>query len=94
MEAWALGALMGLVQLLFGMMLMRLWKSVDDNTNAVNRLSIDLPTHYTSKEESNRHHEEDRQSFEDARQNLYGLRDRVHGMDLRVTAIEQQQRNS
>jgi uncharacterized membrane-anchored protein YhcB (DUF1043 family) len=85
---WAFTALLAVFNVFLGLMIARLWKSLDDNTQALSSLRELLPTRYATKEEVNRHHEEDAHSFEDVRKNAQGLRDRVHAIDLRVTAID------
>jgi hypothetical protein len=48
---WAFGALLGGFQFILGLMVMRVWKSVDDNTAAVTALAITLPDKYVTKAE-------------------------------------------
>lgn len=86
--AWAFMALLGIFNVFLGLMIARLWKALDDNTKALTSLRELLPTMYATKEDVNRHHNEDQREFEDVRKTLHGLRDRVHGVDLRVTALD------
>jgi hypothetical protein len=86
--AWAFMALLGIFNVFLGLMITRLWKSLDDNTKALSALRELLPTAYATKEEVNRHHADDQREFDDVSKSIHGLRDRVHGIDLRVTAID------
>lgn len=85
---WAFVAMSGLFNLILGLMLMRLWKSVDDNTTAVTQLSIAIPQTYATKDESNRHTDEDERRFNDLHQRVESAGSRIHGLDLRITAID------
>lgn len=52
---WAFVAVLGGFQFITGLMVMRAWKSIDDNTAAVTALSIDLPSKYVTKTEFQKH---------------------------------------
>jgi hypothetical protein len=85
---WAFVALLALFQIFLGILFSRLWKAVDDNTAAVASLREALPTSYATKEDVNRHHEEDGRMFADQRDGIRKLTDNVHAIDLRVTALD------
>lgn len=85
---WAFSAVLIIFNGLLGLMIMRLWKSVDDNTSAVNGLSVEMPQTYATKTDAERHRLEDHDSFTAHGNSIQGLRDRMHAMDLRLTAID------
>lgn len=85
---WAFMALLGVIQALGGMMVMRLWKSVDENTAAVNKMAVDLPTTYATRKDVEGHHEDDRRGFDGIRQHLTELREKVWRLDTRVAVMD------
>lgn len=86
--AWAFNIALLLIQAIGGLMVLRLWKAVDDNTAAVTKLAIELPTNYATKLEVDRHHGEDVAGFNGIRTHLSELRDRVWNIDKQVAAKE------
>lgn len=85
---WAFGGLLGLFQAVIVIMLTRQGAQMDKNTDAVNKLAIDIPTTYATKADSLRHHEDDRREFDLIHGGIAGMRERVHALDLRTTAID------
>lgn len=81
---WATWALQFLIVLGVG----RVWLAIDANTKALADLREDIPKRYATKEETNRHHDEDSARFKEVDGAINSVRERVHGVDLRVTAID------
>lgn len=85
---WAFSALMLLFNGLLGLMMMRLWTSVDSNTKAVTDLAIAMPTTYATKIEVDRHHDEDKQGFAGMRIHIKELTDKFARLDKQVAVID------
>ena len=80
--------LMSLFQAVIIVMLNRLWHTVDRNTDATVKLSIEMPTVYATKFETQRHHDEDQQKFRLLDSAMQEIRDRIGGIDNRITALD------
>lgn len=81
---WATWALQFLILMGVG----RVWLALDANTKSLADLREEIPKTYATKEETNRHHNEDATRFAASEASLQTLRERVHAVDLRVTVID------
>lgn len=47
---WMVVGLLGALQFLVAMLIMRLWKAIDDNTKGLQNLAVELPKSYATRE--------------------------------------------
>lgn len=47
---WVVLGLLSIMQFLVAMLVMRLWKAIDDNTKGLQNLAVDLPKFYATRE--------------------------------------------
>lgn len=85
---WAFSGLLLLFNGLLGLMMMRLWKSVDENTAALVKLAVSLPTEYTAKADMIRQRTDDLKGYEGVRTHLNELRDKLWKLETRVAVID------
>lgn len=78
---WAWAIMVLIVQGIFGLVVKRLLEAVDQNTQELTKLRVQLPTVYATKEENREHHREDQRSFERQDRELAHLRERVTAID-------------
>lgn len=78
---WAFSGLLALLQLFVGMLVARLWRAVDENTQAVSKLRELLPSTYATKEELLR-------AEEYAHEQSHELANHLQGVVNRVTILE------
>lgn len=80
---WAFMGLLGLFQAVIIILVNRQSQATDRNTEAVNKMAVDLPTTYATKADALLHHGEDRAEFDEIHLKVHNLRDKVHAMELK-----------
>ena len=84
---WAFSGLMTVFMLVLGLFMNGMRNALDRTTEAVTKLSIDLPREYTSKADMERHRVEDQIAHGDARAEIRSVRGALRDVETRVTVI-------